>query len=187
VMLARGRLASVLRHPDPPLSDGFVTLRAKTEADVDALTEACQDPQIARWTRVPAPYGRKDAIAWLAGSELELAAGLSIDWLVVDERDRLLASVAVMEIDRERGTGEIGYWVAPGARGRGVATAAVRLVRDWAAGELGLSTLEITVHEDNAASLAVARAAGFTETGERRVAPREGLPEGRYVVHLWRP
>ncbi|MEO8690869.1 MAG: GNAT family N-acetyltransferase [Solirubrobacteraceae bacterium] len=175
----------MLRHPDPRLSDGVITLRAKARSDVDALTAACQDPEIPRWTRVPVPYRRADAIGWIAASELELAAGLGIDWLAVDAEDRLLASVALMGIARERATAEIGYWVAREARGRGVATRAVRLVSEWAASELGLTTLELVIHEDNAPSHAVARAAGYTETEERRVAPREGLPEGRYLVHHW--
>jgi RimJ/RimL family protein N-acetyltransferase len=181
-MLAGGTLPGMLRYPDPPLSDGVITLRAKTRADVEALVAACQDPEIPRWTRVPVPYRREDALGWLAASELELDAGLAIHWLAVDEEDRPLASVGLMEIDRARGTGEIGYWVAREARGRGVATRAVRLVADWSFSELGLATVEIVVHEDNAPSLAVARAAGFAETGERRVPPREGLPEGRYVI-----
>jgi RimJ/RimL family protein N-acetyltransferase len=186
-MLAGGTLRGVLRHPDPPLSDGVITLRAKTRTDVDALAAACADPEIPRWTRVPDPYRREDALSWIAATELELDAGLGIDWLVVDAGDRLLASIALMGIDRERGEGEIGYWVAREARGRGVATRAVRLVCEWAASALGLSTLELVIHEDNAPSHAVARAAGFTETGERRVPPREGLPEGRYVVHHRHP
>ena len=74
-----------------------------------------------------------------------------------------------MGIDREHGSAEIGYWVARAARGRGVATRAVRLVRDWAASELGLTTLELVIHEDNAPSHAVARAAGFT--------PHRGAPQ----------
>jgi RimJ/RimL family protein N-acetyltransferase len=184
-MLARATLPGVLRYPDPPLTDGVVTLRAKRGGDADALTAACQDPEIPRWTRVPTPYRRADALGWIAASELELATGSAIHWIAVDDDDRLLASVSVMGIDRRRGTGEIGYWVAREARGRGVATRAVRLVRDWAAGELGLRTLEIMVHEDNLGSRAVARAAGFEETGERAIPPREGLPEGRYVVHRW--
>ena len=73
------------------------------------------------------------------------------------------------------------------ARGRGVATRAVRLVCGWAASELGLTTLELVIHEDNAPSHAVARAAGFTRTGERRRAAREGLQAGHYLVHHWRP
>jgi RimJ/RimL family protein N-acetyltransferase len=181
-MLAGGTLLGVLRHPDPPLSDGVITLRAMTSADVDALVAACQDPEIARWTRVPVPYRRADALSWIAGSELELDAGVTIGWLAVDAEDRLLASISVMQIDRAAGTGEIGYWVAREARGRGVATRAVRLVRDWAPAGLGLATLEIEVHEHNLASQAVARAAGFTEDGERDVPPREGLPDGRYVI-----
>ena len=47
--------------------------------------------------------------------------------------DELVGSFSVMEIDQERHYGEIGYWVAAGARGRGVATRAVTLLRDWAA------------------------------------------------------
>ena len=186
-MLAGGTLRGVLRHPDPPLSDGVVTLRRKARKDVDALTAACQDPEIPRWTLVPAPYRRADALGWIAATELELDSGLGINWLAVDAEDRLLASIGLMGIDRERGTGEIGYWVAREARGRGVATRAVRLVCEWAASELGLTTLELVIHEDNAPSHAVARAAGFAEAGERPAPPREGLPEGRYLVHHWHP
>jgi RimJ/RimL family protein N-acetyltransferase len=185
-MLAGGTLRRMLRHPDPPLSDGVVTLRAKSGRDVDALVALCQDPEIPRWTRVPAPYTRADAEGWIAASELDLQAGHAIDWLVVDERDEVVASVAVQDIRPADGVGEIGYWVAAPARGRGFATRAVRLARDWAVGELGLSTLEIMVHEDNTPSQGVARAAGFAETGEKRVPPRDGLPEGRYVVFTWR-
>jgi RimJ/RimL family protein N-acetyltransferase len=184
-MPAGGTLRGVLCHPDRPLGDDMITLRAMTGADADAVTAACQDPEIPRWTRVPVPYRRADALAWVAGAELELDAGLSIGWLAVDAEDDLLASVSVMQIDREHSIGEIGYWVAREARGRGVATRAVRLVCEWAARELGLTTLEIVVHADNAPSLRVARAAGFTRTGERRVAPRAGLLEGRYLVHVW--
>ena len=126
-MLAGGRLPGVLRHPDPPLSDGVISLRAMTAKDADALTAACQDPEIARWTRVPVPYRRADALSWIAASELELDAGVTIGWLAVDADDRVLASISVMQIDRRAATGEIGYWVAPEARGRGVATRAVRL------------------------------------------------------------
>jgi RimJ/RimL family protein N-acetyltransferase len=184
-MLARATLRGVLRHPDPPLTDGVVSLRAKRGADADALTAACQDPEIPRWTRVPSPYRRDDAVGWIAACELELATGSAVHWIAVDDEDRLLASVSVMDIDRGSGTGEIGYWVVREARGRGVATRAVRLVRDWAAAELGLRTLEIMVHEDNAGSRAVARRAGFEEAGERAIPPREGLPEGRYVLYHW--
>ena len=181
-MVAGGTLKAMLRRPDPPLTDGVITLREHRQSDVDALVAICQDPSIPRWTRVPQPYTRADAEGWVAGVELEVAAGTAMNWLAVDEDDNVVASVAVQDIREDEGTGEIGYWVAAHARGRGIATRAVRLATDWALGELGLKTLEIMTHEDNTASQGVARAAGYVETGETQVPPREGLPPGRYLV-----
>ena len=181
-MLARGTLRGMLRHPDPPLRDGVITLREKRVEDVDALVDLCQDPAIPRWTRVPVPYTREDALSWIAASELELTTGTAIDWLAVDEQGDVVASIAVQHIRPDQGVGEIGYWVAGPARGRGIATRAVRLAAGWALRELGLRTLELMTHEDNLASQGVARAAGFNETGETDVPPDEGLAPGRYVV-----
>jgi Acetyltransferase (GNAT) domain len=42
------------------LTDGVVALRPRTEDDIPAITEACQDPEIARWTPVPSPYTEDD-------------------------------------------------------------------------------------------------------------------------------
>ena len=92
-----------------------------------------------------------------------------------------------MEVDRERGYGEIGYWTAAPARGRGAASRAVALLRDWAHAELGLSELEILSHRDNRPSQRVAERAGFADTGELRAVPR--MPPGKregYRVYVWR-
>jgi RimJ/RimL family protein N-acetyltransferase len=173
---------AMLRHPDPPLGDDVITLRPKDRGDVDALVAICQDPEIARWTRVPSPYEREDAEGWIAAAELDRQAGLGIDWLAVDEHGDVVASIGVQHIRPAERVGEIGYWVAAPARGRGIATRAVRLASEWALAELGLHTLELLTHEDNVASQGVARAAGFTETGETDVPPSEGLAPGRYLV-----
>jgi RimJ/RimL family protein N-acetyltransferase len=172
----------MLHHPDPPLSDGVITLRPKVREDVETLAAICQDPEISRWTRVPSPYTREDAEAWMAAAELDRQAGRGIDWLAVDEQGEVLASIAVQHIRPDEARGEIGYWVAAPARGRGVATRAVRLAVDFALRELGMRTLELITHEDNIASQGVARAAGFTETGETEVPPNEGLAPGRYLL-----
>ena len=185
-MLARATLGGMLRHPDPPLADGVITLRAKDRRDVDTLVALCQDPAIPRWTRVPRPYTRADALEWIALSELEQAAGRAIGWLAVAGGE-VAGSVGLQVIDHERGTAEIGYWVAAPARGRGIAARAVRLVSDWAVRELGLRELRISAHEDNAASQAVARRAGYTEARVLAEPPGEGLPPGRYVVFTWQP
>jgi RimJ/RimL family protein N-acetyltransferase len=70
------------------------------------------------------------------------------------------------------------------ARGRGVATRAVRLLSDWAVRELGLTRVEILVHEDNAPSLRVAEKAGFRDTGELTRLPRGDQDEPVYAVYV---
>ena len=42
--------------PDPELADDAIRLRAPIAADVPAITAACQDPDIQRFTFVPVPY-----------------------------------------------------------------------------------------------------------------------------------
>jgi RimJ/RimL family protein N-acetyltransferase len=165
----------------PTLTDGVVTLRPKRPTDVEAITAACQDPEISRWTQVPRPYTREHAVEWLNQDDPHSAS-----LLAVDADGVLLGSFSVMEIDRGRGYGEIGYWVAAAARGRGVATRAVVLLRDWASDELGLTELEIMAKPDNLGSRRVAERAGFAETGERRANPRDPSGEPTYLVYAWR-
>jgi RimJ/RimL family protein N-acetyltransferase len=169
------------------LTDGVITLRAPNEDDVDALYEACQDPEIQRWTGVPSPYLRDDAVAFLARMREEGRSGRTAQFLAVDAEGRLLGSFAVMEMDKRPGYGEIGYWVAAGARGQGVATRAVTLLRDWAAAELGLELIELLIHTGNEPSKRVAERTGFLDTGERRTAPRSEEPTAPdYAVYAWR-
>jgi RimJ/RimL family protein N-acetyltransferase len=169
----------------PTLRDGDLILRPKRRDDVDAIVAACQDPEIPRWTFVPSPYTRTDAEAFLRISAEEEAAGTAAHFLAVDTGDRLLGSFSLMELDREPGVGEIGYWVAAEARGRGVATRAVRLLAEWGREELGLTRIEILPHKDNAAFRRVAEKAGFRDTGELRAAPRGGVDEPVYAVYAW--
>ena len=43
----------------PVMSDGVVTLRAHTPADIDALFEMAIDPEMVEWTAVPTPHTRE--------------------------------------------------------------------------------------------------------------------------------
>jgi RimJ/RimL family protein N-acetyltransferase len=171
----------------PTLSDGEIGVRPLAAGDVPAIVAACQDPEIPRWTRVPSPYLREDAERFLAIAATEAAAGDGLALAVCDAGDRLIGTIGLMELDRERGHGEIGYWVAAAARGRGAARRAVALVRDWAHAELGLSTIEILAHRDNRPSQLVAERAGFADTGELRSVARmpERIRHG-YKLYVWR-
>ncbi len=171
----------------PTLSDGQIGVRPLAAGDVPAIVAACRDPEIPRWTRVPSPYLREDAERFLAIAAAEARAGDGVALAVCDADDRLIGTIGLMELDKAPGYGEIGYWVAAAARGRGAATRAVALVCGWARAELGLSAIEILAHRDNRPSQLVAERAGFADTGELRSVARmpERMRHG-YKVYAWR-
>lgn len=69
----------------------------------------------------------------------------------------------------------ISMWVAPGARGRGVAQALIRALADWAASR-GCSDVYLFVQEANTNAQALYRRMGFTATGDRApLAGRSGF------------
>jgi RimJ/RimL family protein N-acetyltransferase len=172
----------VVRIAIPTLDDGDIILRPKRPQDADAVTMACQDPEIQRWTMVPSPYTREHAVAHLAEVDRQAAAGRAVGLHAVGADGELLASISLIGLDAA--TPQIGYWVAAGARRRGVATRAVRMLAAWGHGELRLQRIELLVHRDNAASQRVAERAGFTATGELRPRPR-GEPTGAdHLVYL---
>ncbi|MGP4100590.1 GNAT family N-acetyltransferase [Nonomuraea sp. KM90] len=69
---------------------------------------------------------------------------------------------------RGDGTAEIGYWVDPRARGRGVATDAVRAACRWAFATQGLELIEWRAEVGNVGSRRVAERAGFLIEGTLR-------------------
>jgi RimJ/RimL family protein N-acetyltransferase len=157
-----------IAHP-PILSDDVVRLRELRAADKAAVVKACNDGLIERFCyRVPYPYHENDFVEFLAYTEHFWATDLMANWTVVDpQSDDLLAMIS-LEVVPVRQAGEIGYWCAPWARGHGVMSAAVRLVRDWAFDELQLERLELTTDVDNIGSQRVAQAAGFRREGVMR-------------------
>jgi RimJ/RimL family protein N-acetyltransferase len=142
------------------LEDDAIVLRQFTEDDVPAIVAACQDPEIPRWTRVPAPYTEADARHFLADPP-------DTAFAVVDRSSgELLGAIGARPEDD--GRVEIGYWVAREARGRGVATRAVRIVSRWAVEELGARRVQLYTDPANDASQRVAEKAGFQREGTLR-------------------
>jgi RimJ/RimL family protein N-acetyltransferase len=73
----------------------------------------------------------------------------------------VVGEVGLTAFDGASGQAEVGWWLAPDHRGRGYASRAVRLLADWAVGELSVERLVARCHRANPASGAVARRAGF--------------------------
>ena len=160
------------------------TLRPPTETDVDWIVDACADPDIQRWTVVPSPYGIDDARVFVASAGGSLCVRAVVD-AVTDEG---LGMVAVHRIDDDARDAALGYWVAPWARRRGVATWATLAIAEVAVVHWRVATVSLDIADTNEASRGVARRAGFlpgpTPAG-LRVPDGEGeSPATRWVLSV---
>lgn len=158
--------------PDPPLSGDGILLRLPNDDDAPWVADACNDPTTRRFVvNLPSPYTETEARSFLANAAARWAAGT--DALFVIEAQGGAEPLGIVELHvgpRDAGIASVGYWLRPEARGRGVATGAVKLVARWAFGELGVARLELTTAPDNVASQGVAERAGFTREGVLRAA-----------------
>ncbi len=163
------------RPSGPPiLSDGVVSLRLLAEQDVEDIAAGCADPDCAQWTTVPTPYTRADAEAWLA-------ARAEADWwanpawaITVLPSDRWSGSIDLRPDGH--GGAEVGYLLAPWARGHGHAARALRLACGWGFSALGLQVVTWYAFVGNEASRATARRVGFDVPDH--VFRREGVQRG---------
>jgi RimJ/RimL family protein N-acetyltransferase len=168
--------------PIPPvLSHGDLTLRAAHEGDIQAIEAGIHDPDVVRW--IGAPEGT--AVEILELNRRRATAG-SPTFCVCQGDDRCLGLVWLNRADDDPSTGALGYWLLPDARGRGLATRAVRLLSQWALERGEVRRLRIVTAVDNAHSRAVAERSGFREAERRRRTRADGRVEDQ-VVHLFDP
>jgi len=128
-----------------------------------------EDPLVLRFTRFPEHSPPGFAADWLARYEAGRCDGTREAFAILDATDGSFLGVAVApEIDRAARTAELGYVLAPAARGRGAATAALRQLTTWAFEELGALRLELLIGVDNPASKRVAERCGYVREGVLR-------------------
>jgi RimJ/RimL family protein N-acetyltransferase len=145
-------------------------LRPPSVDEADDALAMLLDPETVRWNPAPLVADLDSARAWCQRGA-DWSDGSHATFSVLDlATARLLANVSVHEIDADHATASIGYRVAPWARGRGVATAALVAVTEWAFTTLGLARIQLFHHVANPASCRVATKAHFLLEGTLREA-----------------
>ncbi|MEU6351539.1 GNAT family N-acetyltransferase [Streptomyces sp. NPDC047072] len=161
--------------------------------DADSDTEAADylrgllDPEFVRWNTPLTPIEDLDgARASLLRKAEEAAKGTGASYRITDESDgTTLGHIGVDGIDHVFRRARVGYWVLPEARGRGVATRALRLASHWAHTELALHRLELGHALGHEASCAIAEKCGFRYEGTLRGAMFEAARHDTFrAAHL---
>jgi RimJ/RimL family protein N-acetyltransferase len=166
-----------LAWPDPPLSDGVVTLRPWRDADASAMTALLDDAEILRYTTVP--LDAEERAAWqpsrAARADAERRAGRSLMLALVDSAsDELLGALDMRPTRRDAAIVQLGYLLGAHARGRGAMTRAIALAARHSFDALGAVRVQAMVDPGNQASMRALERAGFQ---------REALMRGRAVIH----
>ena len=146
-------------------------MRPTLESDVPAIYEACQDPLIPRFTTVPINYTMSHALDYFqripASIELQREIPFVIEFGVGDEKEFAgVISLHTISIDNHRA--EIGYWMCEQMRGKGIATAAVKILTGYGLDALGFKRIEAAVDLENTWSQKLLISAGYEREGVLR-------------------
>jgi RimJ/RimL family protein N-acetyltransferase len=143
-------------------------LRPWLRADVPENVMGFAHPSVLKfYWPLEAPYTEADAHRFFESQEQARLQGRELNFAFArpGAPDSVLGGGSLYEIDPEQCRAAVGYWLAPEARGCGVATHATRLMAGWAFEHLGIQRLELTCGPDNEASQRVAIRCGFVCEG----------------------
>ena len=145
--------------PPPIIDAGPLTLRPFREADIAWVCEVSHDPAVQRnLAEVFAPYRMEHAAYFVR--RMALAAwdeGKRAEFLVADAA----SGARLGRVGPDLRLADLGYWMEPRSRNRGVATTAVRALCQWTFTARDLALIEWRCEVGNLASRRVAEKAGF--------------------------
>ncbi|HEY6595411.1 MAG TPA: GNAT family N-acetyltransferase, partial [Asanoa sp.] len=155
-------------------ADGLL-LRPFEESDAPEVLRALRDPDVAAWSPADQqPPRLADAQQWVA-QRANWSSEDHVSFAVVLADSGVLAgSVSLFKLDRLNSCADIGYWVMPEARGRGIAATSTAAVTRWALSAGRIFRVQLFHAVDNPASCRVATRAGFALEGTLRSSYRYG-------------
>lgn len=156
----------------PTLRHGLMTLRPARESDIEEIYAACQDPLIPRFTTVPSPYTLTHAKFFIEEQEPARFASKSELLFVIthgyEGEENFCGLISFHSVSLGNHAAEIGYWIAAPARGKGIGSAAARMITEYGFQTMGFKRIEALVDTDNEASKALLRSVGYELEGITR-------------------
>jgi RimJ/RimL family protein N-acetyltransferase len=159
--------APAIRLLPATIEVGDLLIRLPQPSDADAVVAAVQDPEIPRWTTVPSDYGIDQANDWIAMANERFARGDHRRHYVIVQKGALVGSVGLVSARIDDQQGEVGYWLAPEARGNGIARRALTAVVTELL-RAGYQRIDAEIIVGNEPSQRVLEAVGFIKEGRFR-------------------
>ncbi|MDO4511935.1 MAG: GNAT family N-acetyltransferase [Bacteroidales bacterium] len=151
---------------DNLLSNEKITLRAMEPADIDLIYRWENDPELWTVSDTVAPYSREALMLYIAGSANDIYTNRQLRLMIVlNATGETIGTVDFLNFNPIHNRAELGVYISPAFQGQGLAGETMKVVNRYAAEGLGLRQIYVYVPEDNAASIAMIRRAGFEEVG----------------------
>ena len=159
----------------PTLKSDSLTMRPMRPSDAEDIYRAVQDPEIPKFTTVPADYPIDLAIEF--ANTRAAASFVNKTELVFVIEDAQLATaeypysngfagvMSLHTIDIPNHRAEIGYWLAKEARGHGICTKAAELITEYGLMTIGFKRIDGIVDVRNEPSKAALLKAGYEFEG----------------------
>ena len=157
---------------------GSFILRPLQESDVDPIFQACQDPLIPAFTRVPSPYDREMAVDFVRESAFAYLNRLALSF-AIEVDGEFAGTIGLHTLKLSDHCAEVGYWIAGAHRGKGICTEALILLTDFSLDVMQFRRLEALADVENIPSQRVMERAGYSREGILQA--RTTRPDGRQI------
>jgi RimJ/RimL family protein N-acetyltransferase len=162
---------------------GTIRLRAIEPSDADHFRRWNEDSERARHLDFLWPPTSHAAVeTWTAEMSQKRLEDGAFHWVIENEAGEAVGSIATHHCDARNGTYQYAVAIAADRRRKGYASAAIRLVLRYYFQELRYQKVTVSVHADNAASIAFHERLGFQLEGRHR---RMHFSGGLHVDVLW--
>jgi RimJ/RimL family protein N-acetyltransferase len=136
----------------------------RREDDVPSIAEASHDPETRRWLD-DEPLTADQQRDSVARAEERWRTGKSAPFVIADAATDAPVGILSVHFGDDQEVAELAVAVFPRARGRGVASRALRLAALWGLRELGLQRVFAETAVENVASARALARAGFQREG----------------------
>jgi RimJ/RimL family protein N-acetyltransferase len=157
---------------------GVMILRPLGESDIDPIFQACQDPTISAFTRVPSPYDREMAEEFVRESAFAYLNRMAISF-AIEINGEFVGTIGLHTLKLSDHCAEVGYWITDSHRGKGICTEALLILTDFSLNVMRFRRLEALADFDNKASQRVLERAGYNRDG--LLQSRVTKPDGRQI------